>query len=97
MFAAILRASSFVSNFAADRRPGRLRARRLRLRPSALSEVRAPLNARRHDLRVDLRQSLGGLLSLRRTCDNGLDAIHHDPSTHLGAVGNKNPPVCMLS
>jgi hypothetical protein len=37
-------------------------------------------------------RSLGGLLSLWRTCDNGLDAIHHDPSTHLGAIGNKARP-----
>jgi len=61
MFAAILRASSLVSSLAADRRLGPLRARP---RPAALSEVRVPLIARRHDLRVDLRQSLGGLLSL---------------------------------
>ena len=66
--------------------PGPLRARP---RPAGLSEVRVPLIARRHDLRVDLRQCLGGLLSLWRTCDNGLDAIHHDPSTNLGSVGNK--------
>ena len=54
MFAAIRLASPFVSDIAADLRPGYLNAQRLRLRPSALSEVRAPLNARRHDLRVDL-------------------------------------------
>jgi hypothetical protein len=34
------------------------------------SEVRIPLLASRHDLRVDLRQSLGGLLSLRRLGHN---------------------------
>jgi len=60
-------ASSFVSNFAADRRPAPLGARRLRLRPATLSEVRVALIARRYDLRVDLRQSLGGLLPLWRS------------------------------
>jgi len=67
MEAAIRRASSRLSSLAADRRLGPLRARRLRLRPAALSAVRVPLIARRHDLRVDLRQSLGGLLSLWRS------------------------------
>jgi hypothetical protein len=62
-----IRRASLLSSLAADRRPGPLCARRLRLRPAALSEVRVPLIARRHDLWVDLRQSLGGLLSLWRT------------------------------
>jgi hypothetical protein len=67
MFVAIRRASSFVSSLAADLRPGPLRARRLRLRPAAFSEVRIPLLARRHDLRIDLRQGLGGLHPLWRS------------------------------
>jgi hypothetical protein len=39
---------------------------RARPRPASLSEVRVPLAALRDDLRVDLRQSLGGLLSVWR-------------------------------
>jgi len=64
IFDAIRLVSSFVSSLAADRRPEPLRARRLRLRPTAFSEVRIPLLARHHDLRIDLRQ--GGGLPLGR-------------------------------
>ena len=61
----------------------------MRSRLAPLSEVWIALLARRHDLRVDLRQSLGGLLSLRRLGHNWLNAIQRDAKTPLGAVGTK--------
>ena len=91
------RASPFASRarkHARKRRPGLLPARRFRCRlacPAALFEIRILLLARRHDLWVDLRQSVGGLLSLWRTFDNWSDTIHHEPGA-LGTVGYKARP-----
>jgi len=58
-------------------------------RLAILSEVRIALPARHHGLRVDVRQSLGGLLSLRRLGHNRPNAIQHDAATPLSAVGKK--------
>src|ERR1700757_145 len=57
--------------------------------PAALSEIRIPLPACRHDQRVNLRQSLGGLLPLRRLRHNRPNAIQHDVTTARGAFANK--------
>jgi hypothetical protein len=53
------------------------------------SKIRISLFARPHDLRVERRQRLGGLLSLWRSDNNRLDTINGDPNAHLRAVGNK--------
>ena len=61
----------------------------MRSRLAPLSEVRIALLARRHDLRVDLRQSFRGLLSLRRLRHNRPNAIQHEAKTPRRAVGAK--------
>jgi hypothetical protein len=56
------------------------------------SKIRIPLLARRHDLWVDLRQDLRGLLPLRRPEHNRPNTIYCHPKTHLGTVVSKARP-----
>ena len=65
---------------------------RLRLSSATISKIRIPLLACRHDLRVDLRQGLRGLLPLRRPEHNRPNTIYCHPKTHLGTVVSKARP-----
>ena len=56
---------------------------------AAHPEIWVLIFARGHDLRINLRQSLGGPTPLWCPCYNRSDAIHYDPNAHIGTVGNK--------